>query len=86
MPRVCTFRIASRPFRQALHRPHGGRNDRAGAARNQDLRTVGRGDDDHARRRIEAVHLGEDLVQRLLALVVAAAGPATPDASADRVD
>jgi hypothetical protein len=34
---------------------------------------VRRGDHDHARGRIEAVHLGQDLVQGLLALVVAAA-------------
>jgi hypothetical protein len=37
------------------------------------LGAVGRSDDDHAGRRVEAVHLGQDLVQRLLALVVAAA-------------
>ena len=34
---------------------------------------VRRPDHDHCRRRVEAVHLGEDLVQRLLALVAAAA-------------
>ena len=34
---------------------------------------VRRADHDHARGRVEAVHLGEDLVQRLLALVAAAA-------------
>ena len=39
---------------------------------------VGRGDHDHARVGGEAVHLGEDLVQRLLALVVAAAEARRP--------
>src|SRR5207248_11691040 len=39
----------------------------------EDLGTVRGGDDDHAGRGVEAVHLGEDLVERLLALVVAAA-------------
>ena len=42
------------------------------------LRAVGRADDDHAGRRVEAVHLGQDLVQRLLALVVAAAEARDP--------
>ena len=39
----------------------------------QDVGPIGRADDDDARRRVEAVHLGEDLVQRLLAFIVAAA-------------
>ena len=39
----------------------------------EDVRSVRRRDHDHVRRGIEAVHLGEDLVQRLLALVTAAA-------------
>src|SRR3954465_1188792 len=39
----------------------------------EDVGPVGRGDDDHVRVRVEAVHLDEDLVERLLALVVAAA-------------
>src|SRR6202043_2137696 len=48
-------------------------------------RPVGGGDQDDALIRLEAVHLDEQLVQGLLALVVAAAetGPAMP---ADRVD
>src|SRR5919197_987712 len=37
------------------------------------LGAVGRADDDDAGRGVEPVHLGEDLVERLLALVVAAA-------------
>ena len=36
------------------------------------LRAVGRAHDDHALARVEAVHLGEQLVERLLALFVAA--------------
>ena len=39
----------------------------------QDVRAVGRGDQDHVGVRVEAVHLHQELVQRLLALVVAAA-------------
>jgi hypothetical protein len=52
------------------------------------VRPIGRSDHDHARRRIEAVHLGQDLIQRLLALVVAAAearDPGRPRAP-DRVE
>jgi hypothetical protein len=48
---------------------------------------VGCADDDHAGRRVEAVHLGQDLVQRLLALVVAAAEACDCRArAADRVE
>ena len=51
------------------------------------VRSVRGGDDDDARRGIESVHLGQDLVQRLLALVVAAAvaGNAARPRAADRV-
>ena len=54
----------------------------------EDVGPVGRADDDHAGRRVEAVHLGQDLVQRLLALVVAAAeaGDAGRARAADRVE
>ncbi len=45
---------------------------RAQQRRVEDLRPVGRAEHDHAQPRIEPVHLGEDLVERLLALVVAA--------------
>ena len=60
------------------------------AARTQQRRvehvgTVGRGDDDHAGVALEAVHLDQQLVQRLLALVVAAA-QARAALAADRVD
>ena len=44
----------------------------------EDVGPVGRADDDHARGRVEPVHLGEDLVQRLLAFVVAAAEAGDP--------
>ncbi len=47
-------------------RPQQGRVEHLGA--------VGGGHDDHALGRVEAVHLREELVQRLLALVVAATG------------
>jgi hypothetical protein len=49
---------------------------------------VGRADHDHARGGVEAVHLGQDLVQRLLALVVAAAEArdARRSRAADRVE
>ena len=54
----------------------------------EDVRTVRRRDHDHAGRGVEAVHLGEDLVQRLLALVVAAAEArdARRARAADRVE
>ena len=51
----------------------------------EDVRAVGGGDDDHVRVRVEAVHLDEDLVEGLLALVVRAA-QAGAALAADRVD
>ena len=51
----------------------------------EDVRPVGGGDDDHVRVRVEAVHLDEDLVEGLLALVVRAA-EAGAALAADRVD
>ena len=70
----------------------GARHDDAAieAARAQQRRVehvgaVGRGDDDDALVRLEAVHLDEELVQRLLALVVTAA-EAGAAVAADRVD
>ena len=52
------------------------------------VRAVGRGDQDDALVRLEAVHLDEQLVQRLLALVIAAAeaGAAMPAHRVDLVD
>ena len=58
---------------------------RAQERRVEDVRPVGGGDDDHVRVRVEAVHLDEDLVEGLLALVVAAA-EAGAALAADRVD
>jgi hypothetical protein len=51
----------------------------------EDVGPVGRGDEDHAALDVEAVHLDEQLVQRLLALVVTAA-EAGAAMAADRVD
>ena len=51
----------------------------------QDVGAVGGGDDDHVGVRVEAVHLDQDLVQGLLALVVGAA-EAGAALAADRVD
>ena len=51
----------------------------------EDVRPVGGGDDDHVRVRVEAVHLDEDLVEGLLALVVRAA-EAGAALAADGVD
>ena len=51
----------------------------------EDVGPVGGGDDDHVGVRVEAVHLDEDLVEGLLALVVAAA-EAGAALAADRVD
>jgi hypothetical protein len=54
----------------------------------EDLRAVRRAQDDQVRVGLEAVHLREDLVQRLLALVVAAAHPAdvARAGAADRIE
>src|SRR4029079_4439620 len=51
----------------------------------EDCRPVGGGNDDDVRVRVEAVHLDEDLVERLLALVMRAA-EAGAALAADRVD
>ena len=51
----------------------------------QDVRTVGRGDDDDSLMIGEAVHLHQHLVEGLLALVVAACRGAA-SAAADRID
>ena len=42
----------------------------------EDVAGIDEAEDDHVGARLEAVHLGEDLVERLLALVMAAAEPA----------
>ena len=51
----------------------------------QDILAVGRGDDDNAFVRAKAVHLNEQLVERLLALIVPAA-QAGAALAADRID
>ena len=59
-----------------VRRLHGDPAVEAPGAQQRGVERVGavrRGDHDHAGVALEAVHLGEDLVQRLLALVVAAA-------------
>ena len=58
---------------------------RAHQRRIEHVRTVGRRDDDDARVALEAVHFDQQLVERLLALVVAAA-EARAALAADRVD
>ena len=58
---------------------------RAQERRVEDVRPVRGGDDDHVRVRVEAVHLDQDLVEGLLALVVRAAETGATLA-ADRVD
>src|SRR5262249_16721988 len=58
---------------------------RAQERRIEDVRPVGGGDQDDALIRLEAVHLDQQLVQRLLALVIAAAATGAPMA-ADGVD
>ncbi len=73
-PRVCTLRIASRPARSGGCTPIL-RSKRPGPKQRlvENIGSVGRADDEHAGGRVEPVHLGQDLIQRLLALVVAAA-------------
>jgi hypothetical protein len=65
-----------------------GRSGRAQQRRVQDVRPVGRGDEDDAALDVEAVHLDQHLVEGLLALVVAAAhaGAAVPADGVDLVD
>ena len=84
--RMCTRRIFSRPFTSGFGTTTW-RSNRPGrsSAGSSTSGPVGGGDQDDALVGLEAVHLDEHLVQRLLALVVAAAqaGAAMP---ADRVD
>ena len=74
--------MASRPFRSGLPTVTW-RSNRPGPQerRIEDVGTVGGGDDHDAPVRLEAVHLDEQLVERLLALFVAerAAAPAPAD-------
>ena len=84
--RVWTERMPSRPFtsgRLTTMR----RSKRPGTQerRIEHVGTVGGGDEDDAFVRLEAVHLDEELVERLLALVVSAAETRAA-VTADRVD
>ena len=86
LPLVWTSRMATRPLTSGasmidLAVEAAGAQQR----RVEDVGAVGGGDDDDVGVRVEAVHLDEDLVQGLLALVVAAA-EAGAALAADRVD
>ena len=71
--RRCTRRIAARPSRSGgLTVTRRSKRPGRSSAGIEDLRPVGGRQDDDALGAAEAVHLGEDLVERLLALVVAA--------------
>jgi hypothetical protein len=63
---------------------------RADQCRVEDVSTIGGGDDDDACVTLEAVHLCEDLVERLLALIVASATHTAASTAcslaADRID
>ena len=84
--RIWTFRIFSRPptsgFGTTTWRSKRPGRSSAGSSTSG---TVGGGDQDHAFVGLEAVHLDQQLVERLLALVVAAA-EAGAAMAADRVD
>ena len=83
---VCTWRISSRPCTSGRGTTTW-RSKRPGPQqrRIEHVGPVGGGDQDHALVGLEAVHLDQELVQRLLALVVAAAR-AGAAVAADRVD
>ena len=86
LSRLCTSRIAWRSLE--LGQRHDDLAVEAAGAqqrRVEDVGAVGGGEDDDALDGLEAVHLGEHLVERLLALVVAAA-EAGAALAADRVD
>ena len=66
-------RISSRPFTSGLSTSTcRSKPARAEQRRVEHLGAVGRAHDDHALARVEAVHLGQQLIERLLALLVAA--------------
>jgi hypothetical protein len=79
--------LATADIRQADHHL-AVETSRAQQRRVEHVRAVGRGDDDHAVVAFEAVHLDQELVEGLLALVVAAAkaGAAMPADGIDLVD
>ena len=84
--RICTFRIFSRPTTSGLGTTTW-RSKRPGrsSAGIEHVGPVGRGDQDDAFIGLEAVHLDQQLIEGLLALVVAAA-EAGAAMTADRVD
>ena len=85
--RVCTRRIIRLPAAvRRLHRDPAVEAPGAQQRGVEHLGAVGRGQHDHTDVGLEAVHLGEDLVERLLALVVAAERPPPPRAPPDRVE
>ena len=87
--RMCTLRICSRPqdIRQADHHL-AVETARTQQRRIQHVGTVGGGDDDHALVAFKAVHLHQQLVEGLLALVVTTAetGTTMPPDRIDLVD
>ena len=88
-PSACTLRISRRPCRSgAVDRDLPVEAARAQQRRVEDVGPVGGGDQDDAALDVEAVHLDEQLVQGLLALVVAAAEAraAVPADGVDLVD
>ena len=86
LPRECTSRIARRPWISGRSRMTW-RSNRPGRSKRgiEHVRPVGGRDHDHIRAAVEPVHLDQDLVERLLALVVTAAEPGAALAT-DRVD
>ena len=86
LPLTWTLRIATRPFMSGpVEDDLAVEAARPQQRRIEDVGPVRRGDDDDAGVGVEAVHLDEDLVEGLLALVVATA-EAGAALAADRVD
>ena len=89
LPLACTVRMSSRPLQVGpLDRDLPVEAARPQQRRVEDVGAVRRGDEDDAALDVEAVHLDQQLVQRLLALVVAAAETraAVPADGVDLVD
>ena len=84
--RVWTFRIPSRPFTSGSGTTTR-RSKRPGTQQGgiEHVGTIGRRDEDHALVRLEPVHLDQQLVEGLLALVMTAA-EAGATMTSDRVD
>ena len=88
LPAGWTFRIMWRPAGSGASTPIWRSKRPGAAARVQHVGTVGGRDQDDAAAHVEAVHLDEQLVERLLALVVATAhaGAAVAADGVDLVD